>query len=262
MIRSIIVSLLFLTYITLSVAQCNSTDAARSPPFAVGCPDIKAPYCRGVQGDNASHIIYECRECNTNCDCDYNEYCSIDPTKRGTCVKFQKSGKECRLLDNTQIRNMSYPDEWKCADLYQTFDEVNQPVLNIDYQGQCVEGKCQFCTLTYRCNPGQGLKGERLCTNGKFHDARLVGWTAGSFLYQNFPGLTWWPVMFAVLILVLIVQSCLLCFKLKGGKSGEKKEKKPKEEKKEEKHESEKQQETQESKHSTQSPQDPPAYSE
>jgi len=174
--------------------------------FNSDCVDGDRPYCREVSSDN-----YECAECNSACDCNYNYFCSIAPGQVGTCQKFDRVGKDCLPYQGEDLLNSSIPDSLKCAITF----TMNSTNLAIDFSGFCVATKCSVCyPLSSVCSDTDGLKASRLCSvDGKLVSYHGYYWHAANY-YEN-PTYVWWAVFFCFTIVSVVVEIIFLIFKIR-----------------------------------------------
>jgi len=204
---------LFVSVVYASTA-CPNTDAGG---FSSSCTDPKNPYCLAVT--TGTPPTYQCVACLSNCDCPYDEYCSLNAVQNqaGTCQKFSKIGKSCRPLTNAELLVAQYPDDWKCAIVY-----ASGNVQIVDAQGVCINEKCRYCN--YRgsagypgfvsCDPGDGTQGERTCIYpGNLYATHSSMWVEGAY-YENVDAV-WWAIIFVFVFILVIIQlaQCLLLLK-------------------------------------------------
>jgi len=190
--------------------------------FNPGCTSTGSPYCVNTV---VTPPAYECSECVSSCDCGDDDYCSSQPGQVGTCQSFSKAGSSCRPLQQSQISNTDFPDDWKCAITYSsnTNPLTNTTGLTIDIMGVCDAGTCRYCDprggsnqspFLLSCGVSSGLSGERTCVYpGYFTATHSANWTPGNY-YEN-PDLVWWAIFFCLLVLLLAVQIVMLIFTIR-----------------------------------------------
>ena len=211
-------TLIFVGLCVLATAfgkTCDPTKGANT--FNPVCDDPEEPYCMQTVGGTTP--TYECAMCASNCDCDVDEFCSSKPGQIGTCVEFEPEGNDCRPLSGSQLANLDFSDEWKCAMTYS-----DGGVLRIDQAGVCIEQTCRYCD--YRGNGGMpgcavdsGIQVERRCVYpGKLVSTHSAPWAQGS-TYEN-PTDTWWAIFFTFFIILIIVQCATGLLQILRGGSG------------------------------------------
>jgi len=207
---------IFICCFSVAFSQgCNSTYANG---LSFTCPSASQPYCvlTDSSDPNPQNWVYSCVACLSQCDCPINQFCSSKPGQVGTCQKFTQAGKSCLPLSNTQLTNPNITNSWKCA---LTYTDSNNNLF-VDALGVCDNNKCQICTAfiqnTFRtCNPGSGLQPERSCGfSNELSATHSLFWLQPNTYY--FPTATWWPIMFVFLIIILIIQLAICCFRFKG----------------------------------------------
>ena len=213
-----VLALVSLTVFVALVSGKNCDPLKGASSFNPDCDSAEEPYC--VQTVAGVTPTFECKACVSNCDCDYDEYCSSKPGDIGDCKEFDIEGNDCRPLRGAQLSNPDFPSDWKCAITYSDSNAVNTSTnLNVDVVGTCIEGVCRYCD--YRGNGGMpgcavdsGLMTERTCVYpGKLVNTHGAAWTPGEY-YEN-PEFVWWAIFFCFLVILLVVQVviCLITFK-------------------------------------------------
>lgn len=208
----IIFSVLLASIICNTLAQtCDDTQGTGT--FNPSCTNKKYPYCvQTVQ----SPALYQCVACVSNCDCNENQYCSKKIGAIGTCIKFDRYGKSCRPLSPSQLADLDYPDDWKCADTYS-----NNGNLAVDAAGVCIGEKCRYCDYVNQnggfpgCGTTSGLKTERTCVHpGILVPSHSSEWKIGK--YYETPENVWWAIFFVFFMILIGIQGAILFFTFRG----------------------------------------------
>jgi len=201
--KIILFSLLSFFIVSILANTCDPAKGINT--FNSDCTNSGNPYCVAV---GFSPILYDCRACVTNCDCELDEYCSQHGSSAGQCKKFQATGNSCRNLSPSQLADPTIPSSWKCAEFYT--DPSGQQL--VDQAGACIAGTCQYCS--YRgtsgglsnCDPQSGTQVERICVYpGILVNTHAASWSPGPY-YEN-PDLVWWAIFFCLLVLIIVIQS-------------------------------------------------------
>jgi hypothetical protein len=181
----------------------------------------KESYCRNVLAGTLDPPQYQCVQCLTNCDCKMNQYCSSAPGQIGQCKKFDKYGDDCFGYQNNQLTNRSFPEDLKCAMLY----ELPTGGLAVDQRGVCINQKCRYCSMfsgggLANCADTSGIEDQRRCWYpGKQGPSHSAYWRPE--IYYLLPTQVWWAIFFCLLIITFMMQIIsLFCLSKKGGGSG------------------------------------------
>jgi hypothetical protein len=198
----------------LSVSYCQICNPANGTRFNPACTDTEIPYCRQITTG-----IWECRECQSDCDCSRNQFCSSLGADLGVCKDFDKYGDECLPYNTIQLANPNITAEMKCAELL----DFGNGTIRIGKQGFCIERKCRFCDFTNEenaeCGPTDGLGEERQCTYpGTTINTHQQAWNVN--YYKENPSATWFAIFFFFTLIVLVLQSITLVARCKGGGGG------------------------------------------
>jgi len=208
----LIVPLLILSFVHFSLGgtACNSSVIGINSQ----CP-ADQPYCVFITTNTT-----ECRECKSNCDCDYNKYCSVNPETIGTCLDFTPYGITCYPYSAQQLTNANFSDTYKCAVLY---TDANNTIF-IDQQGVCAIQTCRYCDYQNgngglgTCNPTSGNKLERSCVYpGTLVNTHSMPWNAQQ--YYSTPENVWWAIFFVLFIVFIGVQATILFCQWRKGPS-------------------------------------------
>jgi len=216
--KSIVALIVVIACVFVGLVYCDQTICAtdnnlqNTETFNPTCVSSGSPYCRRtLPGPPA---VYQCAKCLTNCDCPNNQYCSSAPSQVGECVKFSKQGSSCRPLSLTQILDLDYNQDWKCAMLY---SEGGQ--LTIDQQGACIQGKCHYCDWLggnglNTCGNQDGTANARTCIYpGTLVSTHSAEWQNGA--YYETPSNVWWAIFFVFFLILIGVQGAILFFTMK-----------------------------------------------
>jgi len=185
---------------------CNTTSLGINPQ----CSTNDSPYCVLITPNST-----DCRACTSNCDCDYNQYCSQNPQTIGMCMNFDQAGSSCFPYSASQLTNANFSGTLKCAALY----TINTTIY-IDQQGVCIGKSCQYCD--YRgnggignCNPTDGVKSARACVYpGTQINVHSVPWNRDT--YFETPENVWWAIYFVFFFIIIIVQAAMVFVQYRG----------------------------------------------
>jgi hypothetical protein len=115
--RTILACFVLLSLALNSIAQdldCGINVNGVIVPSANKCISTGAPACVNVgEGDE---LVYRCRQCYSNCDCDIGTYCiKTAGTDKGTCRDIEDSilSRTCNRFNTESDRARAYPGTLK-----------------------------------------------------------------------------------------------------------------------------------------------------
>eukprot|EP01113_Clastostelium_recurvatum_P037406 TRINITY_DN5463_c0_g1_i1.p1 TRINITY_DN5463_c0_g1~~TRINITY_DN5463_c0_g1_i1.p1 ORF type:complete len:210 (+),score=32.16 TRINITY_DN5463_c0_g1_i1:195-824(+) len=205
------VLLLSACFISVAFAACNPT---LFPVFDSSC-DAKTPFCRNT--NTTAFPVFNCVACRTNCDCDQNEYCSIDRWSNtvGTCQKIDLSGKACFPMSSLQLVNSTIPSEGKCAVLVTD----SQSNLQAVWTGVCMQGKCRACDYSAAAQTcgAESMGPPRVCVfPGEYNTPHSRFWSGGAY-YED-PIRVWLAIFFIFILIITLANVGTAFFAFRGSK--------------------------------------------